>query len=520
MFRSSLPVTAGGFHDRVEHLARLRALKERLLSDAPAWLAILGSRKIGKTSLLLEFERTVTERAVVFVVLDSYELGPPTMELFRRLALRLLDGIFSRELGVSLEALAPDPAALRAALQPSGAFASLPPTLRGRLLEVPDRAMSPEYIAELLQLPEQLARALDLHVIVAWDEFQALAALAGGRAGIDLFPMMRSAWQRQTRVAYLISGSERSMLAELVTAEGSPFFQHFSIMELGPFSEADAVELLVRGAPKDRPVPLDLARQAVAVIGSHPFYLQLLGEELTALDPPYDAAALKHVLQTLLFSRTGRLALYLEKTFFDLVGRSAYLAATMQALADGPLRLVDIATVIGAPSGSTARYVERLNDAVVRSDDGHYRLTDPTLGLWLRWRRPGGTVVPMTLVGDEAEQLVARALAGMGFDLVYQSRASRGAFDLLAIRGSAQLGVQVKRSPLPLRFSKSAWNRMRAEASRFGWRWIVAAVLPATQEVVLLDPGKARHGEEVRVHPSAVIENLLMWIDTGSGRHD
>ena len=38
----------------------------------------------------------------------------------------------------------------------------------------------------------------------------------------------------------------------------------------------------------------------------------------------------------------------------------------------------------------------------------------------------------MTIVGDEAEQAVAAFLAGLGFDLVYQSRASRGAFDLLA----------------------------------------------------------------------------------------
>ncbi len=33
----------------------------------------------------------------------------------------------------------------------------------------------------------------------------------------------------------------------------------------------------------------------------------------------------------------------------------------------------------------------------------------------------------MTVVGDEAEKTVARHLARLGFDLVYQSRASRGA---------------------------------------------------------------------------------------------
>jgi len=65
-------------------------------------------------------------------------------------------------------------------------------------------------------------------------------------------------------------------------------------------------------------------------------------------------------------------------------------------------------------------------DAVVRGSDGRYRLADPVFGLWLSWRQPGGTVVPMQVIDDEAEQQVAQHLARMGFDLVYPSRASRG----------------------------------------------------------------------------------------------
>lgn len=56
-------------------------------------------------------------------------------------------------------------------------------------------------------------------------------------------------------------------------------------------------------------------------------------------------------------------------------------------------------------------------------DSGNYRLDDAVFGLWLRWRSPAGAAVPMTVVGSEAEQAVARALARLGFDLVYQSRA-------------------------------------------------------------------------------------------------
>jgi Holliday junction resolvase len=243
--------------------------------------------------------------------------------------------------------------------------------------------------------------------------------------------------------------------------------------------------------------------------------VQLLGEALVASGPPLDEQSLKSALQDLLFSRTGRLALYFENEFHRLVGRATYLAATLQALADGPQRLTDVAETIGAASGATATYLERLGDAVKRNDEGRYELADATFGLWLRWSRPGGTVVPMRLVGDEAERAVAEYLARMGFELVYQSRGSRGAFDLLATRGAAQLGVQVKRSSLPLRFSLTDWNRMEADAERFRWRWVVAAVTPEGQ-IAIMDPSLATCGQEARLDDSASISNILLWLERRS----
>jgi len=206
------------------------------------------------------------------------------------------------------------------------------------------------------------------------------------------------------------------------------------------------------------------------------------------------------------------LSLYFENEFERLVGRSTTLAATLDGLARGPQRLVDLAREVGAPSGQVSGYVERLGDAVRRRKDGRYELEDETFALWLSWRRPGGSVVPMGVLGDQAERVVAEHLARSGFELVYQSRGSRGAFDLLATRGAQQLGVQVKRSPLPLRFTREEWNRMTADAKRLGWRWIVAAVSQAEQ-VILLDPARPAKGRDVALKSSAEIENIVTWVD-------
>lgn len=196
------------------------------------------------------------------------------------------------------------------------------------------------------------------------------------------------------------------------------------------------------------------------------------------------------------------------------MGHSGYLVRTLEILARGPRRVAEIARAIASPSGATVRYLERLREAVVRTEDGRYRLADPVFGLWLAWRQPGGTVVPMQVIGDEAEQRVAEHLARMGFDLIYQSRASRGAFDLLAVRGPRQLGVQVKRSPLPLRFGTAAWKRMAAEAERFGWRWVVAVLTPPPEDqILLLDPAAARIRKGATLDAAAAVDNLLLWVD-------
>jgi len=512
VFQSSVPVTAEAFHNRAVEMGKLTAAIGRLEAGAPTWMAVIGPRKVGKTSLVLEAVRRGASDTLAVVALNVQEDAPPSPGVFRLYALRVVDALFGRDLGESLERLAREPADYRRRLQDVPGFAALPASLRADILDLADAAPDAARVAAWLQLPETLAAALQRRMIVVLDEFQELAALATHGRGFDPFPLMRSVWQTHTHVAYIVSGSARSRLLTLLTEQRSPFFQHFGILELSAFGRDEAVSLLQRQSPPECPIGAEIAGRAVDMMGGHPFYLQMLGEALTAHRRAPDMDDLKAAVQELVFSRLGRLGLYFENNFNQLVGRAASLAAALNALADGPSRLTDIAARIGAPSGAAVRYIERLGDSIRRRDDGLYELADPVFALWLRWRQPGGTVVPMSLVGDEAEKAVASALAAMGFDLVYQSRASRGSFDLLGLRGATQLGIQVKRSTLPIRFGRTLWSRMEADAARLGWAWVVASV-DRDGVVAILDPIKARRGREVRLGEAAIIENLLTWLD-------
>lgn len=512
MFATSTPATADGFFDRVEELARVEAAVAKLSRGAPKWLCLVGPRKVGKTSLLREVERRTRARHrshAAFVMVDVLESLPATPALFRTVAIQAVDVLLARDAGQSLASLVNTPSAWRSVLLATRRFAMVPAALQALVLELPSTPATMESLPAMLSIPERLADALGEWLVIAIDEFQELATLARAH---DVMALLRSTWQQHRRTTYVVSGSARSTLLELAASEHSPFFQHFEVLEIGGFNEVFAVRLLVE-ASRDAPQPISeaLAKRVFSAVGGNPFYLQVVGEAL-AEERGTAEARLRRALQRVLFSETGRLALYFLNEFQRVVGRATTLAATLNALAAGPRTLSDVAAAIGATPAATHGYLARLGDAVQRTTDGRWEVTDRTFALWLEWRQPGGTVLPMRLVGDEAELAVAERLAQLGFELVYQSRGSRGPFDLLATRGARQLALQVKRSPLPLRFAKAAWQRMEAEGRRYGWQWVVAQV-ERSGKVNLLDPARAAKRGAVTITERAIIEHPLDWLE-------
>jgi AAA+ ATPase superfamily predicted ATPase len=516
MFASSTPATADGFFDRDVELARVEDALSKLVKGAPKWLCLLGPRKVGKTSLLREVERRLRQtrrHRPRFIVVDVFETLPVSTEVFRQVAVEAVEVLLARDAGRSISAALPDARAWQAALLASPRFRALPAPLQLQVFNLAVDAPEGQALHAMLELPERLAVALGAHLVIALDEFQELAQLTRG-SGADLMALLRSVWQRHQRTTYVVSGSARTTLLELTSSSRSPFFQHFEVLEVHPFDEPHAVELLTRlSADAPHRISAALARRAFAAVGGSPFYLQVLGEALCD-EAGRDEKRLREALQRVLFSTTGRLSLYFQNEFQRLVGRATTLAATLNALADGPLTLSQVARAIDGVAAATAGYLGRLGDAVERGDEARWQLADPTFALWLQWRKPGGTVVPMKVVGDDAELATARRLAELGFELVYQSRGSRGAFDLLATRGARVLAVQVKRSPLPLRFTRAAWQRMEADAKRYGWQWLIAQVAPDGL-VQLLDPAKAARRDGVTLGPRAVIDHPLDWLERG-----
>jgi len=82
--------------------------------------------------------------------------------------------------------------------------------------------------------------------------------------------------------------------------------------------------------------------------------------------------------------------------------------------------------------------------------------------------------LPALLVGTETEKLIAKRLSSEGFRLAYESKASRGTFDLLALYEFRCIGIQCKKVALPYSLPKTVARRMDAEGERLGWEPVLA----------------------------------------------
>lgn len=487
---TSTPVTALEFCDRTEPLAQLRAVLEDARRGVRRWVAVMGQRKIGKTSLLLELLRQESERAAICYV-DCWEVRADPLYFLRGMIRQLiLTAVRCRGEEARIGPLDPgaDGALSAERIQ---ALAKLDSAALDRAVtlhqELAAGKLTVETIAGVLQLPQAVAADLGTTLVVVMDEFQELDRLRRIRRleerVEDPFGFIRGLWQRQKNVSYMVAGSRVTLLRQILTEEREALFQHFEMLELGPFPRDETLTMLARILGSESPAEEPTVRRILDLLGDHPFYVRVVAQEAVGgrsasrSGPDETARRLKEALQASLFEQNGRLSLFMEQRYRLLVGESSLLEAVLRGFVR-PARPTDVAEKLHVRTGAVGSALKTLmqGDALRKRSDGLYEFTDPTFALWLEHQVDFRQAMPPLLVGNDAEQTVGRKLAAGGFRGVYQSRASRGAFDLLAIHDTRVFGLQVKKRRLPCTVGKTELNRLREDARRLGFHPVLAVV--------------------------------------------
>lgn len=485
-FSTAKPVIGEAFYNRCKELEQLLAMVESLRQGVPRYFALLGLRKVGKSSLIAELKRRTTHiKDVVIAVIDCYESCVDANTFFEDLAKEVIDEFLIKNGHATQTSLLSGTKQEEAALTMTvGRIQALGLSAleKGLLafLKVRNNGESPrDQYRVITDLPETLAMETDTKFVVIFDEFQECAKLNSLKAiktsiG-DVFKFFRSNWQRHKNISYLISGSEVSLLKKIIQEESSPFFQHFNSMPLREFSFSDAHEMFSQLLKKSGyTMSEEILSKVIELTNGHPFYLQVLGEEFCKASSKKEIQEdiYKMVIQETLFENAGRLYLYFASQYAKHVKTSTSLEKTLVSISLGHHRVSEIAKDIRQLPGVVSSFISRLMDMdILTKLDEEYHFRDPVFGLWIAGTKSHlkSVISPYTL-GDSVEKAVADKLSKEGFSLVYQSKASRGTFDLLAVLNSSMIGLQVKKTTkFPFYLSKDEVLKMQDWGKRLDW---------------------------------------------------
>lgn len=127
---------------------------------------------------------------------------------------------------------------------------------------------------EVLELPEKIANAKGLHLIICIDEFQQLAQLPDYK---NMEGKMRSVWQKQHSVSYCFYGSKRHMMMDIFNNSSNPFYRFGQVLFLQKIKKEEWIPFIIHAFQKTgKSISEEQAGELCDIVKCHSWYLQQL----------------------------------------------------------------------------------------------------------------------------------------------------------------------------------------------------------------------------------------------------
>lgn len=323
--------------------------------------ALLGPRRYGKTSVMRRVAADVIGAGASVVWVDLYEVAS-----MADVAARLDDAI-ARVPGRFAEL------AGRVAAAASIHLGVVSFELRAAGKSRPDPLLVAHGLLEILT-----RTAADAPTIVVFDEFSSISRVDGA-AGL-----LRTKLQHHYQdIGLVFAGSEPSMMRTLFSDQAAPFYAQADLVEIGPLSTAEVVDLVTDGfaATGRRAGPLPSLVAAFA--GGHPQRsMQAADAAWRLTDPGGEATAA--TWEEALSGLRDATADGNERLFSGLQDGEK---TVLRAIASGGSIFGTAAHVLDLPTG-TAQHARRtlVDRGHLANSDGGYIIVDPVLADWVRHR--------------------------------------------------------------------------------------------------------------------------------------
>ena len=257
-------VSDNDFTDRVEETQKLVSC---FLSQTNT--VIISPRRWGKSSLVNRAIRTVSESndSVLFVRINAFKCESP-QDFYALFAKRVIEDISS-----SADMLINNAKEFLSRLLPKISITD--PANQYSLSFGVDFKTNP-IDEDILDLPQQIALRRKKKVVVCIDEFQQIGEFADTK---QFQKTVRSHWQEQADVAYILYGSKKHMMLNIFGEYGSPFYKFGDLMFLPKISKENWVAYIKdRFTETKKSISDDAAGHLADLVENHSYYVQQLAQ--------------------------------------------------------------------------------------------------------------------------------------------------------------------------------------------------------------------------------------------------
>lgn len=235
-------------------------------------------------------------------------------------------------------------------------------------------------VMEILKLPEKIAIAKSIRLIVCIDEFQQLAQLSGYR---DLEGKMRSVWQKQQQVSYCFYGSKRHMMLDIFNNSSNPFYRFGQVLFLQKIKKEEWLPFIVNAFKRtNKEISKEQAEQLCDIVKCHSWYLQQLCYFV------WSGTSDKVTDETIEMCTRQLIDTNMPMFMNDTENLTAAQTAMLRAVANGEYRFNSIPVVRKYELGS-AQTITRNKRMLTERDfiekEGElYVFSDPVFELWFK----------------------------------------------------------------------------------------------------------------------------------------
>ena len=233
---------------------------------------------------------------------------------------------------------------------------------------------------EILELPEKIAAAKGLRIIVCIDEFQQLANIPQYP---DMEGKMRSVWQLQHNVSYCLYGSKRHMMMDIFNDSNNPFYRFGQVLMMKKIEKEYWLSYIMEGFTKTgKRISEELASKICDTVACHSWYVQQfslfvwMNTETEATEE-----IVNRQLQVVIDTNADMFAK-------DIESLAASQVAMLRAVSAGETQFNAKEVVkhygLGAPRTITLNKKTLIKRDIIEVCGNGYQFVDPVYALWFK----------------------------------------------------------------------------------------------------------------------------------------